>query len=448
MPNSRELAADMLIQYESNWRSASLRTIFYNTVDAVDIDDIPVKTSSYGLMLETIKCFNTLDYLLIRFINKKRFREMDPFLRNMLRIATLELKFNYDSTVRVEDIVYKLILKRRGENDAKYAMNILEKVNELNFEEALNKLDKNGQISLKYFHPTYLVSKFVEIFGYDEAVELMQANNQKKTVWLRVNTLKSSMEDAIQTLEKGGAGVQRDEDFPEVFRLLETENPVPLTPVFRDRSIIIQDKASVAVVHALDPKPGECVLDACAAPGMKTSLISQKMGNAGLIVAVDNNQARLNKMKELLEISGVKNVEFKLADSRKLSEGEYDKILVDAPCTSSGVIQSSPEMKWRLNQNQVDWYSSIQKDILENTLNLLKKNGTLVFSTCSVFPEEGEQVIDAVKEKVVILKLEVPGSEGYKGYTFSPKIKRFFPHKHGTQGFFMCKMKLKETDNK
>jgi len=433
----------MLSQYESNWRSASLRTIFYNTVDAVNVEDIPVKTSSYGLMLETIKRFNTLDYLLIRFINKKSFREMDPFLRNMLRIATLELKFNYDSTVHVEDIVYKLISKRRGEDDAKYAMTILRKVNEFNFEEALRELDQNTQMSLKYFHPTYLVNKFVEIFGYDEAVELMQANNQKKAVWLRINTLKTSMEEAVQTLKKEGTGVKQDEDFPEVFRLQETENPVPLTPVFKDRSIIIQDKASAAVVYALDPKPGEHILDACAAPGMKTSFISQKMRNTGLITAVDNNQARLNKMKELLEISGVENVEFKLADSRKLSEGKYDKILVDAPCTSSGVIQSSPEMKWRLNQNQVNMYSSIQKDILKNTLNLLKKNGTLVFSTCSIFLEEGEQVIDAIKEKVTIIKPKIPGSEGYKGYTFSPKIKRFLPHKHDTQGFFICQMKLK-----
>jgi 16S rRNA (cytosine967-C5)-methyltransferase len=409
----------------------------------MNIVDIPVKASSYGLVLETIKRYNTLDYLLIRFINKKRFREMDPFLRNMLRIATLELKFNYDSTVHVEDIVYKLILKRRGEQDAKYAKTILKKVNEFNFEEALKELDQNKQISLKYFHSSYLVNKFVELFGYNEALELMQANNQKKTVWLRVNTLKTSIKEALQTLEKEGAEVKKDKDFPEVFRLEETEIPVPLTPVFKDRSIVIQDKASVAVVYALDPKPGEHILDACAAPGMKTSLIAQKMRNTGLITAIDNNQARLNRMKELLEISGVENVELKLADSRKLSGEEYDKILVDAPCTSSGVIQSLPEIKWRLNQNQVNMYSSIQKEILENALTLLKKKGTLVFSTCSIFPEEGEQVIDSVKEKVTLMKIKIPGCEGYKGYPFSSKVKRLFPHKHNTQGFFICKMKLK-----
>jgi 16S rRNA (cytosine967-C5)-methyltransferase len=394
-------------------------------------------------MLETIKNCNTLDYLLIRFINKKSFREMDSFLRNMLRIATLELKFNYDSTIRVQDIVYKLISKRRSEHDAKYAKTILKKVDEFNFEEALRELDQDKQMSLKYFHPTYLVNKFMEIFGYNEALELMQANNRKKVVWLRVNTLKTSIEEAVQKLEKEGTEVKQDQDFPEVFRLQETENPLPLTPVFKDRSIIIQDKASVAVVYALDPKPGEHILDACAAPGMKTSLISQKMRNTGLITAVDNNQARLNKMKELLEISGVENVEYQLADSRKISGEEYDRILVDAPCTSSGVIQSSPEVKWRLNQKQVSMYASIQKDILKNTLNLLKKNGTLVFSTCSIFPEEGEQVIDTIKEKVTLIEPKIPGCEGYKGYTFSPKIKRFFPHKHGTQGFFICQMKLK-----
>lgn len=432
----------MLTEYENNRRNASLRTIFYNTVSAVNVK-IPVRTSSYGLMLETLKRFNTIDYLLIRFIKKRKFRGMDPFLRNMLRIATLELKFNYDPTIRVLDKVYKLISKKRGRDEAKKAKKILRKVKQFDLEEALKKLDRNEQMSLKYFHPTYLVNRFVEIFGHDEAVELMQKNNQKKTIWLRVNTLKSSVEEAVQALQEEGIAVEQDKIYPEVFRLLETENPVPLTPIFKDRIIIIQDRASIAAVYALDPKPGEHVLDACAAPGMKTSLISQKMRNTGLITAVDNNQARLNKMKELVEFSGVENVEFIFADSRKLSEGEYDKILVDAPCSSSGVIQSSPEFKWRLNQKQVNMYSSIQKDILKNTLNLLKKNGTIVFSTCSVFPEEGEQVINEIKEKVNVIKPKIIGSEGYKGYAFSPEVKRIFPHKHDTQGFFICKMKLK-----
>lgn len=443
MTTSRELAVDMLTQYENNRRNASLRTIFYNTVKAVKVK-LPVRTSSYGLMIETLKRFNTIDYLLIRFVKKRKFREMDPFLRNMLRIATLELKFNYDPTIRVEDIIYKLISKKRGKNEAKNAKDILRKVKEFNLDEALKKLNQNEQMSLKYFHPTYLVNRFVEIFGHDEAVELMQKNNQKKTIWLRVNTLKSSVEEAVQALQDEGIAVKQDNTYPEVFKLLETENPIPLTPIFKDRVIILQDKASMAAVYALDPKPGEHVLDACAAPGMKTSLISQKMRNTGLITAVDNNQARLNKMKELLELSGVENVEFMLADSRKLSEGEYDKILVDAPCSSSGVIQSSPEFKWRLKQNQVDMYSSIQKEILKNTLNLLKRSGTLVFSTCSIFPEEGEQVISEINAKVTIIKPKIIGSEGYQGYTFSPKVKRLFPHKHDTQGFFMCKMKLKQ----
>ena len=442
MTTSRELAADMLTQYERNKRNASLRTIYYNTVKAANVE-IPVRTSSYGLMIETLKRFNTIDYLLIRFIKKRKFRELNPFLRNTLRIATLELKFNYDPKIRVENIVYKSISKKRGKDEAKKAKKILRKVKEFDFEEALKKLDQNEQMSLKHFHPTYLVNRFVEIFGHDEAVELMQKNNQKKTIWLRVNTLKSSIEEAVQALQEEGILVKKDITYTEVFRLFETENPIPLTSIFKDRVIIIQDKASIAAVYALDPKPGEHVLDACAAPGMKTSLISQKMRNTGLITAVDNNQARLNKMKELLELSGVENVEFMLADSRRLSEGEYDKILVDAPCSSSGVIQSSPEMKWRLNQSQVNLYSSIQKDILKNTLNLLKKNGILVFSTCSVFPEEGEQVIDEINEKVTILKPKILGSEGYKGYSFSPKVKRLFPHKHDTQGFFICKMKLK-----
>jgi len=442
LTTSRELAAEMLARYESNRKNASLRSIFYNMMEEAGIADVAVRSSSYGLLLETVKRLNSIDYILIKFIKKEKYREMDPFLRNILRIATLELKFNYESTIRVEDIVYKLVANRVNKEDAKYVKNILKNVKAFNFEESLSRLGQNEQISIKYSHPTYLVDKFVELFGFDEAIELMQKNNQKKAIWLRVNTLKFSVEEAVEALEKEGIAVTRDKHFPEALKLVETETPIPLTPIFRDRYIIIQDKASMAAVYALDPKPGERILDACAAPGMKTSFISQKMRNTGLITAVDNNQARLKKMGELLEISGVKNVELKFADSRKFSEGVYDKILVDAPCSSSGVIQSSPEMKWRLNQEKVNMYSSIQKDILKNMLKLLKKDGVLVFSTCSIFPEEGEKVVDTIKDKVTFVRPKILGSEGYEGYEFSSKVKRLFPHRHDTLGFFICKMKL------
>ncbi|MEM3512321.1 MAG: RsmB/NOP family class I SAM-dependent RNA methyltransferase [Candidatus Jordarchaeales archaeon] len=436
---SREVAAEVLRRFEDVRMKGSLRSLIYGVIEEFNVSDVKVRTSAFGLVVETVKRMNTVDFILQRAVGgKEKFRSLDPFVRNLLRVATLELKIS-QSPVDVERKVYGLLLRRAGKAEAAEARRILKRVKAFSLEEALKRRSKLEKLSILYSHPSFFIKRIMGLLGEGEALELMKANLSSKVIWFRVNRLKMNVEDALATFERDGVRVEGDKDFPALFRLVDAEIPLPLTPYFDDRRIIVQDKASVAAVYALDPRPGERVLDACAAPGMKTALIAELMEGEGELTAVDISAERARRMERILDLSGASNVKIMVADSRTLT-GEYDKVLVDAPCTSSGTFASTPEAKWKLDEKQIGSYTSIQKALLENALKLVREGGVVVYSVCSIFPEEGEEVVDSVLGRAELIELSIPGEKGYEGFECSSMVKRFFPHKHQTNGFFIAKL--------
>ncbi|MEM2047203.1 MAG: RsmB/NOP family class I SAM-dependent RNA methyltransferase [Candidatus Jordarchaeales archaeon] len=439
MTVSREVAAEVLRRFEDVRMKGSLRSLIYGVIEEFNVSDVKVRTSAFGLVVETVKRMNTVDFILQRAVGgKEKFRSLDPFVRNLLRVATLELKIS-QSPVDVERKVYGLLLRRAGKAEAAEARRILKRVKAFSLEEALKRRSKLEKLSILYSHPSFFIKRIMDLLGEGEALELMKANLSSKVIWFRVNRLKMNVEDALATFERDGVRVEGDKDFPALFRLVDAEIPLPLTPYFDDRRIIVQDKASVAAVYALDPRPGERVLDACAAPGMKTALIAELMEGEGELTAVDISAERARRMERILDLSGASNVKIMVADSRTLT-GEYDKVLVDAPCTSSGTFASTPEAKWKLDEKQIGSYTSIQKALLENALKLVREGGVVVYSVCSIFPEEGEEVVDSVLGRAELIELSIPGEKGYEGFECSSMVKRFFPHKHQTNGFFIAKL--------
>jgi 16S rRNA C967 or C1407 C5-methylase (RsmB/RsmF family) len=203
----------------------------------------------------------------------------------------------------------------------------------------------------------------------------------------------------------------------------------------------------VAVIDVLSPKRGEFILDICAAPGMKTSLISQYLDNENVMLANEFLLGRTFKMKSLLNNFGVKDALLLNADGISFpirKEVKFDKILLDAPCTGSGTLRKNPELKWRQNRKFLYQNITLQKKLLESCVNLLKPNGVLVYSTCSLYPEENELII---RDYLNVLEpMELPN-------WFSPSYKideikilgtrRLFPSIHHSEGFFIGKFKKK-----
>ena len=258
----------------------------------------------------------------------------------------------------------------------------------------------------------------------------------KKDAWIRVNTLKAKISEVIDSLREKGFELEKDE-YDYLYKVIRAPYRISRTEEFQSGKIVIQDKASVKVVEVLNPKSGEKILEIGSAPGMKTSLIQQLAENKAYVIAVDISEKRINVQKELMRKLSVENVELVLADGEKLPIKHVDKILIDAPCSNSGTLASDPSVFLRLSKSDVIRLSRIQREVLKETSELGKP---VVYSTCSLFPEEGEKVVEKYSDFLVKINNNDPTHYGYFKSKVWLRVLRFYPHIHGTQGFFIAKL--------
>ncbi|MHA2391030.1 MAG: RsmB/NOP family class I SAM-dependent RNA methyltransferase [Promethearchaeota archaeon] len=211
--------------------------------------------------------------------------------------------------------------------------------------------------------------------------------------------------------------------------------------------LVFQDKASAVVTHLLSPQSRDIICDMCAAPGIKTSLIAQGMNNKGHLIAGEFLYNRIRIMSQLLNHLNVLNTHILNIDSIAFPlrfENIFDKILLDAPCTGSGTFLTNPELKWRQNQKFLHQNTVLQKKLFESALRLLKPEGILVYSTCSLYPEEGEHIIMNYLNQLEPQSLPAWFSPSYMiNGSELPGTGRLFPSIHHTKGFFIGKFKKK-----
>ncbi len=305
-------------------------------------------------------------------------------------------------------------------------------------------LDDNiEKLSVEKSYPYWFVKILVDNLGFDETEKLLDAMN-KEFYWIRINTLKIDYDKALKLLEAEGVTFEIDKDIWYMLKVLEFKKPLYQIELLKQGFIITQDKASAMVVEALNPQPGDKILDACAAPGIKASLIMQLTENKADLVLVDISRNRVNNMIKLLKLYGVdtSRVEVVLADSvHKTIRGKVDKALLDAPCSSSGTIPRDPAVK--LHLDDISWirrFPKLQYSLLETVVDEAYET---IYATCSLIPWEGEEIVERLLHSKSVVKLQDPlnnGSPGYSKYEVSQKVRRFFPHTHRTEGFFISKI--------
>lgn len=265
---------------------------------------------------------------------------------------------------------------------------------------------------------------------------------------IRVNTLRIEEKELVERLERKGVVMEKIPWTEHGYRVLESSIPIGATPEYLLGYYFLQDPASMKACEALAPKPGEIVLDMAAAPGGKTTYLSQLMKNTGAIVAIDVNPHRMKSLKSNINRIGCMNVIAINMDALHVKRLGivFDRILLDAPCTGTGTAHKNPEV---LEKSEQDLrICSLQRELLRAGLEVLKPGGVLVYSTCSYLPEENEFIINEALENYKIELEEVEhGEEAYLNpYGVSlreeiRKAKRFFPWKHGSQGFFIAKIR-------
>lgn len=265
------------------------------------------------------------------------------------------------------------------------------------------------------------------------------------TLTLRVNTLKIHRESLIEKLSEEGL-----KPFPTFFSeegiVLRESPPTSELPFIKEGFYIIQDEASQLVTSVLDPKPGEHVLDACAAPGGKTAHMAQRMENQGEIYAMDINGRKLNLIETLCHRLGIKIVKRVKGDAGQplpTPEGlKFDRILADVPCSGFGTLQKNPDVKWRRGEEDIRRLSELQSSILRNLSGYVKEGGTLVYSTCTVFHEENEDVVRNFLDTHSEFRLdEMADALPKKCHLFiKDGFFKTFPPQDGMDGFFVARM--------
>jgi NOL1/NOP2/sun family putative RNA methylase len=308
------------------------------------------------------------------------------------------------------------------------------------------------ELARKFGYSTYLVERYVELFGLDDTLRLLEANERGLKRCIRVNTLRIQPKDLVQRLEKKGFRLERISWMPYGFRVLGERFSLGSTPEFLMGYYYVQDAASMLAAHVLAPKPTDCVVELGAAPGGKTTQLAQIMENQGVIVAVDLNRERMRSLRSNLSRCGVTNVIAYRMDGKDVpSLGlNVDKVLLDAPCSCDGVISFDHSRKMSRTMDDIKFCSTIQNKLLAAAIECLQPGGEIVYSTCSTSPEENEFIIaDAVHQfnvEVVDTALGF-GDEGFHE-AFGVKLpeelhlaRRFYPHKHGIEGFFLCKLR-------
>ena len=311
-----------------------------------------------------------------------------------------------------------------------------------------------ADIAAYYSYSLYMVEKLAGLFGCEEALQFFEANEQGRPVTLRVNTLKTRKRDLVQALTARGVTIEALGTWTPVgLQVFDSPVPIGATPEYLAGHYLLQAGSSLLPVQALDPQVNDRVLDMSAAPGGKSTHLAALMRNTGVLFANDASRDRLKSLIANIHRMGVRNTVVCNYDGRKLPAilglNSFQRILLDAPCSGTGVISKDPTVKASKTDADFDMLTHLQKELILAAADMCEVGGFFVYSTCSVTVEENEEVVAyalAKRKNLRLVETGIPfGKDGFtafRGKQFPQSLKltkRFYPHMHNMDGFFVSK---------
>jgi 16S rRNA (cytosine967-C5)-methyltransferase len=396
----------------------------------------------------TLRWRGRLDFLLSQVLDRD-FDTLEPLVATLLRLGAYQIVFTgsvpdsaaVDQTVRCARAV--------GAERATGLVNaVLRRLARTHDTIPLPDLteDPLAHLTSVLSLPPWIAERWLEIFGAEEAATLAKASNSVPPLTARVNPLRSSRQALIEELGPRLPDARPCRLAPRGVLLGHRGHPAH-DPAFLEGRYTIQDEASQLVVAYLEPKPGERILDVCAAPGTKTTAIAEEIGDAGEVVALDRNARRLRLVGRDARRLGLTNITTCEYDAMRTlggfaEQGAFDRILVDAPCSGLGTLRRNPDARWRVRPGDPPRLAEIQTTILRNAAAALRPGGVLVYSTCTLLPEENEMVVESLLSEARDYRL-LPGDaapEPARGLVGADGYLRCFPHLHDTDGFFAARL--------
>ena len=440
----RARAAEILAQVDTQKAYADIlldRTLNESVMD--ERDRALLTEIVYG----TLRWRGKIDAELAKYLSRPLSRT-DPRVRNLLRLTCYQLRFLH----RVPDYaaVSEAVETAKLYGGKKTASFVNGLLRNLLRSQPANPIRSENQSSSsladEYSHPEWLVKMWTAEFGLESAVKLMRANNDKPPLVVRANSLKCTREQLLELLLKAGITAKPTRQSPQGISLQWT-GAVENLPGFAEGFFQVQGESSQLIAALLSAMPGERILDACAAPGGKTTHIAETMQDRGEIIAIDKSAAGIGKLCENLTRLGINSVRPYRADvSHQLDgdfSGPYDRILVDAPCSGFGTLRSHPEIKWHRDSTDVRRLAALQSKILDSVAPHLRLGGILVYATCTLTAEENERNVESFLARHPGFELE--NAAGYLSDEAQQMIKANYfealPSRDDTDGFFAARMK-------
>ncbi len=300
------------------------------------------------------------------------------------------------------------------------------------------------RLGVLHSYPNWIVEVWLQELGMAETEQLCEWMNQSPTIDLRVNPLRATIEQVELAMLGAGVLVRRVPHLPQALRLIGSSGSIQNLPGFNEGWWTVQDSSAQLVGHLLNPQPGDVVIDACAAPGGKTTHLAELSGDIGTVWACDRAASRLRKLQENAARLQLQSIQVCVGDSRNLSQfnNSADRVLLDVPCSGLGTLHRHADARWRQTTESVQELSVLQGEVLTQTSEFVKAGGVLVYATCTLHPQENEAVIQAFLAAHPTWEIDPPSSDAIAAsFATSEGWVKVWPQRHQMDGFFMVRLR-------
>lgn len=437
--NAREIALKVLYDIEKNNNYSNIAiNKHFREVKMTDQDRGLATELIYGVVENKYY----LDYI-INKLSKIKAKKLSTYVKILLRMGIYQIVF-LDSISEHAAVNETVNLAKKYDKKSSGFINAILR-NVIRNKEDVISVDDNDTImylATKFSYNPWIIKNWINNFGKEFTEDLLEANNEKSSLYIRTNTIKITKDELIKKLEEMNI---KCSEVPMIDEAIKVENlkNIENNKLFKDGLFTVQDISSMMVGKVINPKENSLVMDVCSAPGGKSTHLATLMNNTGKVVARDIFEHKLKLINSTVDRLGLTNVEVEISDASKVDEdciNKFDYVLTDVPCSGLGIIRRKPEIKYKEKAELKD-LPIIQKTILENASKYVKTGGILVYSTCTIQDNENINVVEAFLEEnddfelVPIDEVKVDLENQEKGYL------KIYPNIHGMDGFFIAKFK-------
>ncbi|HEY9610428.1 16S rRNA (cytosine(967)-C(5))-methyltransferase [Allocoleopsis sp.] len=468
MQNPRQLA---FLALRDVYRRGAFADIALDRV----LRNTQLTSADRGLVTElvygTVRRQRTLDALIDQ-LGKKKAHQQPPELRTILHIGLYQLRYQERIPASAAVNTTVELAKENGFKGLAGVVNgLLRQYERLATASTLSKhaiapeqqnpkshdplqlpTEPVERLGVWHSFPDWMIQMWLEQLGLDETEQLCEWLNQTPTIDLRVNPLRVAIDEVEAAMQAAGVDVRRVPQLPQALRVIGGAGNIQQLPGFSEGWWTVQDSSAQLVSHLLNPQAGEVVIDACAAPGGKTTHIAELMGDMGTIWACDVRASRLRRLEENAERLQLQSIQIRTGDSRHFSQfinsadsqerlPVADRVLLDAPCSGLGTLHRRPDIRWRITPTTVQELSVLQGELLEQAASWVKPEGVLVYATCTLHPQENEGVIQPFLERHCQWQIEPPSSDSpFSAFSTPQGWIKVWPHRYQMDGFFMVRL--------